>query len=112
METNYSNEVDYIIEYNKIIELCIYFDRVYYDSETIDLTLIAFAFTKKGMNYLEQLHNEWNDVRELLEPNALIKLRTNEKLNTNKLYFLDNKGNFIPYKTNSTIKKMITTINK
>lgn len=48
-------------------ELCIYFDKVYYDSESIDLTLIVFAYTKRGMDYLEGLHNEWNKVRKKLE---------------------------------------------
>lgn len=46
--TNYSNKYDYFMELNILSELCIYFDRIYYDSETMDLTLIAFAYTKKG----------------------------------------------------------------
>lgn len=56
------------------------FDKIYYDCETIDMTLIAFAYTKKVMAYLEGLHNEWNEVKKILEPSAFIKLRTNESL--------------------------------
>lgn len=103
--TNYSNEYDYYTELKRLSELCIYFDRIYYDSDTMDLTLIAFAYTQKGMNYLEGLHNEWNEVKKILEPNALINLRTNEPLDISKMYFLDDEGNFISEKVNSSIER-------
>lgn len=108
--TNYSNKYDYISELKNLSELCIYFDRVYYDSETIELTLIAFAYTKKGMDYLEGLHNEWNEVRKKLEPNAFIKLRINESLDTSNLYFLDDGGKFISDRVNSNIEGLMQTI--
>ena len=111
LETNYSNKYDYITELINLSELCIYFDRVYYDSETVELKLIAFAYTKKGMDYLEGLHNEWNKVKEMLEPNAFIKLRTNESLDTSNLYFLDAGGKFISERVNSNIEGLIQTIN-
>ena len=110
LETNYSNKYDYFKELDSLSELCIYFDRIYYDSETMDLTLIAFAYTKKGLDYLEGLHNEWNEVKKLLEPNAYIKLRTNELLDISNMYFLDGEGKFIPEKVNSNIEGLMRTI--
>ena len=110
LETNYSNKYDYFKELDSLSELCIYFDRIYYDSETMDLTLIAFAYTKKGLDYLEGLHNEWNEVKKLLEPNAYIKLRTNELLDISNMYFLDGERKFIPEKVNSNIEGLMRTI--
>lgn len=108
--TNYSNKYDYFMELNILSELCIYFDRIYYDSETMDLTLIAFAYTKKGMDYLEGLHNEWNEVKKILELNAFIKLRTNELLDISNMYFLDGEGKFIPEKVSNNIEGLLRTI--
>lgn len=109
LATNYSKKHDFFIELTNLLELCIYFDKIYYDGETIDLTLIAFAYTKKGMAYLEGLHNEWNEVKKILEPNAFIKLRTNESLDISNMYFLDGEGKFIPEKVNSHIEKLMRT---
>lgn len=109
LETNYSDKYDYINELKNLSELCIYFDRVYYDSESIDLTLIAFAYTKRGMDYLEGLHNEWNNVRKKLLPNAFIQLRMNESLDTSNMYFLDDGGKFIPEKIYHNLEGLIRT---
>lgn len=108
--TNYDNKYDYYVELNILSELCIYFDRIYYDGETIDLTLIAFAYTKKGVDYLEGLHNEWNEVKKILEPHAFIKLRTNEPLDTGNMYFLDDKGKFIPEKVNNNMERLLRNL--
>ncbi len=78
--------------YKDICELCMYFDRVYYDSYTIDLALFTIAYTKKGSQYLETLHNGWTDIRKELEPYAYIKLKTLEKINIQDDYWINSNG--------------------
>lgn len=62
------------------------------------------------MDYLEGLHNEWNEVKILLEPNAFIKLRTNELVDISNMYFLDGEGKFVPEKVNNNIEGLLRTI--
>lgn len=88
----------------ELVELCIYFDRIYYDSETVDLTLVAYGYTPRGTEYLQFLYDKWKYVRKQLEKHAQIKLREAESLNANKNYFLNNQGELL--KTFNMEKRM------
>lgn len=44
---------------NEVTELCVYFDRVYYDSDAIELALFAYAYTFAGQEYAKTLYNGW-----------------------------------------------------
>lgn len=75
-----------------IVEVGIYFDRVYFDAKTFDLSLSALAYTERGMKHLEELHMGWNQVREELESVSYISLKVNEPVDFKKYVWVTDDG--------------------
>lgn len=92
---NLANSLEYYEIIWKITEVCIYYDRIYYDAETLDLSLTALGYSQKGMDHLNVLHEGWNDIKKKLEKVAYIKLKDNEKVDFKKFVWVDEKGDFI-----------------
>lgn len=78
-----------------IIEVGIYFDRVYYDADTFDLSLSALAYTKKGTRHLDDLHRGWNEVRDELVKVSYISLKYNEPIDFTNHVWVDKDGNMM-----------------
>ena len=78
-----------------IIEVSIYFDRVYYDADTFDLSLAALAYTKRGTRHLNDLHTGWNEVRDELEKVSYVSLKYNEPIDFTNHVWVDKDGNMI-----------------
>ena len=91
----------YLYKRNAIKEICmmtevgIYFDRVYYDAETFDLSLAALAYTERGTKHLQELHDGWNELRGDLQNVAYISLKNNEPVDFEKHVWVDNDGNIM-----------------
>lgn len=77
---------------NQMIELCIYFDRVYYDSDTIEQALFAYAYTQDGQEYVKALFNGWKEVKEKLCDAAYISLRDDFTFEGENKHFLNSEG--------------------
>lgn len=80
-------------EIRDIVEAGIYFDRIYYDADTFDYSLVALAFTDRGMKHLEELHMGWNQVRKELESVAYVSLKMNEPVDFTQCVWVDKGGN-------------------
>lgn len=91
----FSNKEKLLSVVYELVDLCIYFDRIYYDSDTVEMTLIDYGYTPKGTEYLQSLYDKWKYVRKKLETYAQIELREVESLNSNQNYFLNNQGEFV-----------------
>ena len=46
----FSNKEKLLSVVYELVDLCIYFDRIYYDSDTVEMTLIAYGYTPKELN--------------------------------------------------------------
>lgn len=66
---------------NKIDEICIAYDRIYYAKGSFDKSLLSLAFTEKGVQHIMRLHNSWNDVVDELRKYSYIKLQKKETIN-------------------------------
>jgi len=77
-----------------ITEVCIYFDRVYYDSDTLDKSLIALGYTKEGLKHIEDLDSGWGVVRNSLKEYAFIELRESDKLRIRDNAWITKDGKF------------------
>ena len=82
-----------IKEIYAIVEVGIYFDRIYFDATTFDLSLVALAYTERGLKHLEELHMGWNQVRKELESVAYVSLKTNDPVDFIKYVWVDKDGN-------------------
>lgn len=80
---------------SQISEVCIYFDKEYYDSDTIDLALFAYAYTPDGQEYMKELFNGWNKVRSKLSQWAYVSLRNENNFELTNKYFLNNSGKML-----------------
>lgn len=69
-----------VSDIKKIAELGIYFDRVYYDADSLKLSLLALAYTEKGMGHIAELTKGWSLLKKKLKKNAYIELRDSEKI--------------------------------
>ena len=92
---NEIDEISAVKEISTIAKVGTYFDRVYYDADTFDLSLTALAFTERGTRHLDDLHNGWNEVRDKLESVSYILLKYNEPIDFETLSWLDGDGNII-----------------
>lgn len=84
-----------IKELNIIAEVGVYFDRMYFDADTFDLSLSALAYTERGMKHLEELHMGWNQLRNELESVAYVSLKTNDPVDFTEYVWVDKDGNMI-----------------
>lgn len=83
-----------IILVNKISEICIAYDRIYYAEGAFDKSLLSLAFTEKGVQHIMLLHNSWNDVVNELRKYSYIKLQKKEIIS--KMHFwINNDGTMI-----------------
>lgn len=80
---------------NEVTELCVYFDRVYYDSDAIELALFAYAYTFAGQEYAKTLYNGWKMVKEKISDYAYISLREDSNSNEKNMHFLNNDGKLL-----------------
>lgn len=83
----------YVME--NMTEVCIYFDRIYYDSDTIEQALFAYAYTPTGQEYMKELFNGWNKIKDKLSHLAYISLRNESTSELENKYFLNNDGNLL-----------------
>lgn len=82
-----------------------YFDRVYYEADTFDLSLSALAYTKRGTRHLDDLHNGWNEIRDELAKVSYVSLKYNEPIDFTKHTWVNEDGSMILDNLHETILK-------
>ena len=53
---------------DKMLEYIILYEKIFDKNINIKNMELGIAYTKKGSQHLRGIHNNWKDVRELLEP--------------------------------------------
>lgn len=98
--TNYY--IDYGIDKHELsdvlintIHACLYFDRIYYDSDTLEKSLIALGFTEEGLRHIENLNNGWDGVKNSLKEYAFIELREIMHFQIKDKAWISRDGHFI-----------------
>lgn len=81
---------------NKVAEICIAYDRIYYAKEMFDKSLLSLAFTERGVQHIMFLHNGWNDIVDELKEHAHIALAKKEKIE--ELYYWVNEDGTMMFK--------------
>lgn len=83
-----------------ITDVCIYFDKIYYDSDTLEKSLIALGYTEEGLKHIEDLDNGWAGVRNSLREYAYIELRETNYLKIRDNAWISKDGQFIKREMN------------
>ncbi|EID83962.1 hypothetical protein MSI_26290 [Treponema sp. JC4] len=71
---------------------CITFDNIFIAHGNFCDSLVAVASTKKGALHLQQLYQNWNNIREELQEFSFVKLENND-IPKSMPYWVDEKGN-------------------
>ena len=102
MEYFYANHgvdlSEVVLAIKKIADVSIYFDRVYYDADSLEKSLLALAYTEKGMEHIAQLDKGWNSLKKKLKNYAHIELRDSDNLritDMKKRAWVTENGNFM-----------------
>lgn len=90
--SNIINKEQLIRVINQLFELCVYFDRVYYDADSTEKTLFAYSFTQAGQEYVKASFDGWPSIKDKLSSAAYINLRDNDTVEGNNRHFLNSEG--------------------
>ena len=92
------DSVEVLSAIKKLTEVSIYFDRVYYDADSLEKSLLALAYTEKGMQHVVDLDKGWNSLKKKLKNYSYIELRDADKLylsNMKKNAWVTENGKFM-----------------
>lgn len=79
--TNHGADLsEVVLAIKKLAEVSIYFDRVYYDADSLKKSLLALAYTEKGMEHIAELNKGWDLLKKKLKNYAYIELRSSDRI--------------------------------